>query len=65
LSKLVGSRRVSSYSAGSNGRVNASIFPPCGFIHAAMGLAMMAPAQRHDELIACLPASPRCCAKRR
>jgi hypothetical protein len=34
----------------------ASIFPPCGFIATAMGLAMMAPAQRHRELIADLSA---------
>jgi hypothetical protein len=27
-------------------------FPSCGFIAAAMGLAMMAPAQRHGELVA-------------
>jgi hypothetical protein len=32
--------------------VNASIFPPGGFITTAMGLAMMAAAQRHGELIA-------------
>jgi hypothetical protein len=31
-------------SAGSDGRINASIFPPFGFITAAMSLAVMAPA---------------------
>ena len=30
--------------AGSDGRINASLFPPCGFITGAMGLAMMAAA---------------------
>ena len=42
--------------AGREGRINASIFPPCGFIGTAMGLAMMAPAQRHGELITDLAA---------
>ena len=42
--------------AGGRWLVNAGIFPLCGFIAAAMGLAMMAPAQRHDELIADLAA---------
>jgi len=38
--------------AGSDGRINASLFPPCGFITTAMGLAMMAAAQRHGKFIA-------------
>ena len=38
--------------AGGNGRINASLFPPCGFITTAMGLAMMAAAQRHGKFIA-------------
>ena len=38
--------------AGSDSRINAGIFPPCGFIATAMDLAMMAAAQRHGELIA-------------
>ena len=42
--------------AGSDGRIDASLFPPCGFIATAMDLAMMAPAQRHGELIADLAA---------
>ena len=37
---------------GSDSRLNASICPPCGFITRAMGLAMMAAAERHYELIA-------------
>jgi hypothetical protein len=42
--------------AGRDGRINAGIFPQCGFIATAMDLAMMAPAQRHGELIADLAA---------
>ena len=42
--------------ASNAGRINASIFPPCDFIARAMGLAMMAPAQRHGELITDLAA---------
>ena len=38
--------------AGSYGRVNTNIFLPRGFVAAAMGVAMMAPAQRHGELVA-------------
>jgi hypothetical protein len=37
--------------AGRDGRINAGIFPQCGFIARAIDLAMMAPAQRHGELI--------------
>ncbi|HEV2978229.1 MAG TPA: hypothetical protein VG425_11670 [Casimicrobiaceae bacterium] len=48
--------RLKPQRAGSDGRINASIFPPCGFVAKAMGLAMMAPAQRHGELIADLTA---------
>jgi hypothetical protein len=43
-------------SSGGDGWINASIFPPCGFIAAAMSLAMMASAQRHGELITDLAA---------
>jgi hypothetical protein len=43
--------------AGSEGRINASSFPPRGFIARAMDLAMMAAAQRHGELIADLAAN--------
>jgi hypothetical protein len=42
--------------AGSRGRVNTSIFPPHGFIAAAMGLTIMAPTQGHGKLIADLAA---------
>jgi hypothetical protein len=42
--------------AGSDTRINASILPPPSFIAAAMGLAMMAPAQRHGALITGLAA---------
>ena len=42
--------------AGGDGRINAGILPPCGFIATAMGLAVMAPAQRYGELIAGLAA---------
>jgi hypothetical protein len=41
---------------GSDGRIDASIFPPRGFITTAVGFAMVAPAQRHDELITGLTA---------
>ena len=44
--------RLQPQRAGSNGRINASIFPPSDFIATAMDLAMMAAAQRHGELIA-------------
>ena len=43
-------------SAGDSGRINGSILPPCGFVARAMGLAMMAPAQRHGELVTDLAA---------
>jgi hypothetical protein len=43
-------------SSGGDGRINAVNFPPCGFIAAAMGLTMVAPAQRHGELITDLAA---------
>jgi hypothetical protein len=42
--------------ASGGGRIYASFFPPCGFVAGAMGLAMMAPAQRHGELVADLAA---------
>jgi hypothetical protein len=48
--------RLQPQAPGSDGRINASIFPPCGFIATAMRLAMMASAQRHGELIADLSA---------
>jgi hypothetical protein len=48
--------RLQPQASGSDGRINASIFPPCGFVATAMGLAMMAPTQRHGELIADLAA---------
>jgi hypothetical protein len=38
--------------AGADTGIYAGFLPPCGFIATAMGLAMMAPAQRHRELIA-------------
>jgi hypothetical protein len=34
-----------------DGRTNVSIFPRRLFLTAAVGFAMVAPAQRHDELI--------------
>ena len=48
--------RLQPQAPGGDGRINASIFPPCGFIATAMDLAMMASAQRHRELIADLTA---------
>ena len=33
-------------------RIDTGLTPPCGFIAAAMNLAMMYPAQRHGELVA-------------
>ena len=42
--------------AGGDGWINAGIPPPCGFIAGAMGLTMMAAAQRHGELITDLAA---------
>jgi hypothetical protein len=42
--------------AGTDGRINTGIFPPCGFIARAMSLPMVAAAQRHGELIADLAA---------
>jgi len=38
--------------AGRNGRINPGLAPPCGFIAAAMDLAMMASTQGDSELIA-------------
>jgi hypothetical protein len=35
-----------------NGRINAQLFPPCGFIATAVDLAMMATTQGDRELIA-------------
>jgi len=43
-------------SAGSDTRINASSLRPPGFIAAAMGLGMMAPAQGRGKLIADLAA---------
>ena len=48
--------RLQPQRAGGDGWIKAGIFPPCGFIATAMGLAMMTPAQRHGELIADLAA---------
>jgi hypothetical protein len=42
--------------ARSDSRINPGIFPPRGFIAAAMQLAVMAPAQRYGELITDLAA---------
>jgi hypothetical protein len=47
------------------GRVNTNIFPPCGFVAAAMGVAMM---PRHSGTVnssLTLRPSARCCATRR
>ena len=56
-SGIVGSGWVSNHRrAGGDGRINAGVFPPCGFIATAVDLAMMSPAQRHGELIADLAA---------
>jgi hypothetical protein len=41
---------------GSRRRINANVLPPSGFVARAMGLAMMAPAQRHYELVTDLAA---------
>ena len=38
--------------AGSDGRIDTGLFPPRGFIATAMDLTVVAPAQRHGELIA-------------
>ena len=38
--------------AGGDGRIDTSLLPPRGFIATAMDLAVVAPAQRHGELIA-------------
>ena len=53
---IIGRGWVSNHSAGGDGWISARILPPCGFIATAMGLAMMAPAQRHGELITGLAA---------
>ena len=37
---------------GSDGRINASICPPCGFVAGAMDLTVMAAAQRDCEFVA-------------
>ena len=37
--------------AGDNSRINLSLSPPCGFIAAAVNLAMVPPTQRHRELV--------------
>ena len=59
LSEAVGSGWVSSHSAraGTVGSIPVSL-PPCGFIAATMDLTVVAPAQRHGELIAYF--SPAC-----
>ena len=53
---LSGSRRqrmrLQPQRAGGDGRIDTGLFPPCGFIATAMDLTVMAPAQRHGELIA-------------
>jgi len=38
--------------AGGDGRIDAGLFPPSGFMATAMDLTVVAPAQRHGELIA-------------
>src|SRR5271154_2047107 len=38
--------------AGGNGRIDASFFPPCGFIATEMSLAVVTPAQWHGEFVA-------------
>ena len=53
VSGIAGRGRVSNHRVRA---VNAGIFPPCGLIAGAMDLAMMAPAQRHGELITDLAA---------
>ena len=42
--------------ASGHGWIDASLSPPCGFIAAAVNLAMMSSTQRHGELIAHLAA---------
>jgi len=37
--------------AGDNSRIDLSLSPPCGFIAAAVNLAMVPPTQRHRELV--------------
>src|SRR6516162_64081 len=39
-------------------RINVESLPPCGFVSGAMELAVMRPADRHDELIA--HSAPEC-----
>ena len=52
FSPLVGSRtRAEPQDAGDNSRINLSLSPPCGFIAAAVNLAMVPPTQRHRELV--------------
>jgi hypothetical protein len=48
--------RLQPQRASSDGRINASIFPPCGFIATAMDLPMMAAAERYREFVAYLSA---------
>ena len=38
--------------ASNDRRVDAGLFPPSRFVAATVDLAMMSPAQRHDELVA-------------
>ena|ERR1700733_12670060 len=45
-----------------NGRIDTGLFPPCGFVAAAMDLSMVTSTQRDSELIAYL--APECPALR-
>ena len=50
--------RAKPQDAGDNSRINLSLSPPCGFIAAAVNLAMVPPTQRHREFVTDLaPAS--------
>ena len=44
--------RLQPQRAGGDGRIDTGLLPPSGFIATAMDLAVVAPAQRHGELIA-------------
>ena len=37
--------------AGGDGRIDAGLLPPSGFVTAAMDLTVVAAAQRHDEFV--------------
>ena len=43
--------RAKPQDARDNPRINLSLSPPCGFIAAAVNLAMVPPTQRHRELV--------------